>query len=73
LDQTKYIAEKQDHDYVKLEVVKLLSSVCALCEEEGHAIMDHPFVPFHIKMGVAKHVELYNAIKSLKINHRNKN
>jgi hypothetical protein len=29
----------------------------ALCEEEGHAIMDCVFVPFHIKAGITKHVE----------------
>jgi hypothetical protein len=40
------------------EVVKLFSKVCALCEEEGHAIMDYPFVPFHIKISIARHVKL---------------
>jgi hypothetical protein len=34
-----------------LEMIRLLSRVYALCEEEGHAIMDFPFVPFHIKVG----------------------
>jgi len=28
------------------KVAKLLSKVCALYEEEGHVIMDCPFVPF---------------------------
>jgi hypothetical protein len=41
-----------------LQMIKLLSKVCAICEEEGHVIMDYPFVPFHIKAGIARHVEL---------------
>jgi hypothetical protein len=40
-----------------LGMIKLLSRVYALCEE-GHAIMDCPFVPFHIRVGIIKHVEL---------------
>jgi hypothetical protein len=43
---------------VDSKVIKLLSKVCALCEEEGRAIMDCPFVPFHIKANIAKHLEL---------------
>jgi hypothetical protein len=58
LDQTRYIAETWDHGYVDLEVAKLLLAVCAFCEKEGHAIMDCPFVPFHIKAGIVRHVEL---------------
>jgi len=58
LDQTKYKVKTQDHEFVNLEMVKLLSRVCAFCEEEGHAIMHCPFVPFHIRIGIAKHVEL---------------
>ncbi len=57
LDQTKCTIETQDHEFMDLEMVKLLSKVCAFCEE-GHAIMDFPFVPFHIKIGIARHVEL---------------
>jgi hypothetical protein len=41
-------------------MIRLLSKVCALCAEEGHVIMDYPFVPFHIKRSIAKHVELHN-------------
>ncbi len=41
------------------EVVRLLSKVCAFCEE-GHAIMDRPSVPFHIRVGLVRHVELQN-------------
>jgi hypothetical protein len=40
------------------KVAILLSKVCAFCEEEGPIIMDCPFVPFHIRIGIAKHVEL---------------
>jgi len=44
---------------------RLLSKVCAFCEEERHAIMDCPFVPFHIKACIAKHVELQNVVRAL--------
>jgi hypothetical protein len=40
-----------------LKVVKLFSKVCAFCEEKRHAIMDCPFVPFHIRTCIAKHVQ----------------
>jgi hypothetical protein len=57
LDQTKYTIETKDHEFVDLEVVKLVSTICAFCEE-GHAIMDCPFGPFHIRMAIVRHVEL---------------
>jgi hypothetical protein len=57
LDQTKYTIETKDHEFVDLEVVKLVSRICAFCEE-GHAIMDCPFGPFHIRMAIVRHVEL---------------
>jgi hypothetical protein len=53
-----YTIKTKDHEYVDSKVAKLLSKVCAFCEEEGHAIMDCPFVPFHIKACIVKHVEL---------------
>ncbi len=65
LDQTKYTTETKDHEYVDLEVVKLLSKVCALYEKEGHGIMDCPFVPFHIRACIARHVELQNVVGAL--------
>jgi hypothetical protein len=65
LDQTRYIVETRDHEYVDLEMVKLLSRVCAFYEEEGHAIMDCLFVPFHIKTSIARHVELHNVVGTL--------
>jgi hypothetical protein len=40
------------------KVVKLLSKVCAFYEEKVHVIMDCPFVHFHIKASIARHVEL---------------
>jgi hypothetical protein len=43
---------------VDLEVTRLFSKVCAFCEEERHAIMDCPFVHFHIRADIVKHVEL---------------
>ncbi len=47
-----------------LEVIRLLSRVYAFCEE-GHAIMDYPFVPFHIRTCIARHVELQNVVGAL--------
>ncbi len=47
------------------KVVRLLSRVSAFREEEQHAIMDYPFVPFHIKTSIAKHVKLHNVIGAL--------
>ncbi len=47
------------------KVVKLLSRVCAFYEEEGHAIMDFPFMPFHTRACIAKHVELQNVAEAL--------
>jgi len=49
---------------VDWEVVRLLSRVCAFCEE-GHVIMDCPFVCFHIRAGIARDVELQNAVSTL--------
>jgi len=46
------------NESLDLEVVKLFSKVYAFYEEEGHAIMDYPFVRFHIKVSTPKHVEL---------------
>jgi hypothetical protein len=64
LDQTRYIAETWDHEFMDLEVARLLLKVYAFCEEEGHAIMDcHK--PFHIRIGIAKHVELQNVAGAL--------
>jgi hypothetical protein len=50
---------------VDSKVVKFLSRVCALYEEEGNVIMDCPFVPFHIKASIARHVELQNVVGAL--------
>jgi hypothetical protein len=58
LDQTRYIVKTKDHESMDLEVARLLSKVCAFYEEEGHVIMDCPFVPFHIRGDIVKHVEL---------------
>ncbi len=48
-----------------LDVIRLLSKVCALYEEEGHVIMDCPFVPFHIKTCIVRHVELQIVARTL--------
>jgi hypothetical protein len=47
------------------KVVILLSKVCAFCDEEGHAIMDYPFMFFHIKASIARHVELQDMARTL--------
>ncbi len=65
LDQTRYTTETLNHEYGNLEVIKLFSKVYAFCEEEGHVIMDCPFVPFHIKISIARHVELQNVTRAL--------
>ncbi len=65
LDQTRYTIKTQDHEFLHSEMVILLSKVYALCEEEGHAIMDCPFVPFHIRANIARHVELQNVARTL--------
>jgi len=57
LDQIRYTTKTWDHEYVDLKMVKLLLKVYAFYEE-GHVIMDCPFVPFHIRASIAKHVEL---------------
>jgi hypothetical protein len=65
MDQTKYTAKTRDHEFVDSEMVILFSRVCAFCEEEGHAIMDCPFVPFHIRANIVRHVELQNVAKNI--------
>ncbi len=47
------------------KITRLLSRVCAFCEEEQHAIMDRLFVPFQIIVSIIKHVELQNVAKTL--------
>jgi len=64
LDQTRHIAETQEHESVDLEMIRLLSRVCAFCQE-GHVIMDCPFVPFHIRVSIVMHVELQNVVGTL--------
>jgi hypothetical protein len=48
-----------------LEVVRLFSKVYAFYEEKGHSIMDCPFVCFHIKASIVRHVELQIVAKTL--------
>jgi len=47
------------------EVVILLLRINAFYEEEGHAIMGYPFVPFHIRSSIARHMELQNVAVAL--------
>jgi hypothetical protein len=65
LDQTKYTTETRDREFVDLEVTRLFSKVCAFYEEEGHGIMDCPFVPFHIRTSIDKHVKFQNVVGAL--------
>ncbi len=65
LDQIRYIVEMQNHEFVDSEVVRLLSKVYAFYEEERHVIMDCPFVPFHTRTCIARHVELQNVSRAL--------
>jgi hypothetical protein len=65
LDQTRCIAKTWDHEPMDLKMVKLLSKVCALCEEKGHAIMDFSFVRFHMRTNITRHVELQNVAGTL--------
>jgi hypothetical protein len=59
------MAKTRDHESMDLKVIILLSRICAFCEEKGHAIMDCPFVPFHIIVGIVRHVELHNVARTL--------
>jgi hypothetical protein len=63
LDQTRYTAETRDHESMESKVVRLFSRVYAFCE--GHAIMDCPFVPFHIRASIIRHVELQRVARAL--------
>ncbi len=65
LDQIRYTTKTWDDEYMDSKVARLLSRVCAFCEEEGHAIMDCPFVAFHIRVGITRHVELQNVVGAL--------
>ncbi len=65
MDQRRYIVETWDHESVDSKMIKLFSLVCAFFAKEGHAIMDCPFVPFHIRVGVAKQVELQDVAGTL--------
>jgi hypothetical protein len=60
LDKTRNAIKTRDHEYADSEVAILFLKIYAFCEEKGHAIMDCPFVPFHIKACITKHVELQN-------------
>ncbi len=57
LDQIKHRAKKWNHEYVDSKMIRLLSRVNAFYEE-GHVIMDYPFVSFHNRTYIARHVEL---------------
>jgi hypothetical protein len=46
-------------------MIKLFSRFCALCEEEKHVIIYSPFVPFHIRASIARHVDLQNVAGTL--------
>jgi len=60
LDQPKYTIETWDHEFLDSEMIRLLSRVYAFYDEKGHVIMNSLFMPFHIKAGITRHVELQN-------------
>ncbi len=64
MDQTRYTTKTKDHEFLDLKVAILLSRVCVFYEE-GHAIMDCPYVPFHIRVCNTRHVELHNVVRAL--------
>jgi hypothetical protein len=65
LDQTRYIIETLDHEFVDSKTIKLHLRVYAFYEEKRHVIMDCPFVPFHIRTSIVRHVELQNVVGTL--------
>ncbi len=65
LDPTRYTTETHDHESMHSEMIRLLSKVYAFCEGKGHVIMDCPFVFFHIRISIARHVELQNVAGAL--------
>jgi len=65
LDQIRCITKIKDHEFVDSEAARLLLKVCTFYEEERHPIMDCPFVPFHIIVGIARPVELQNVATTL--------
>jgi hypothetical protein len=65
LDQPRYTAKTRDHEYVDSKMIRLFSRVCAFYEKERHAIMDCPFMTFHIRTNIARHVELQNVARTL--------
>jgi hypothetical protein len=58
LNQPKYTTETWVHETMDSEMMMLLSNVYAFYKEEGHVIMDCPFVPFHIIVSIVRYVEL---------------
>jgi hypothetical protein len=64
LNQTRYTSETQDHEFVDLEVIKLVQGYVHSIKK-GHAIMDCPFMPFHIRVGIVRHMELQNVARTL--------
>ncbi len=65
MDQTRYIIETLDHEFVDSKTIKLHLRVYAFYEEKRHVIMDCPFVPFHIRTSIVRHVELQNVVGTL--------
>jgi hypothetical protein len=62
LDQIRYTTKTKDHEFVDSKIAKLLSRIYAFCEEKGHVIMDCPFMSFHIRVGIVRHVEIQNVV-----------
>ncbi len=58
LDQIRYTTETRDQEFLDSRITRLLSRIYAFCEEEGHVIMDCPFMFFHIRASIVRHVEI---------------
>jgi len=60
-----YHTHNQGSRIMDSKVAILLLRIYAFYEEERHAIMGYPFVPFHIRSNIATHVELQNVAITL--------
>ncbi len=65
LDQTSYIAKIEDHESMDSEVAKLLSKAYAFYAQKKERNHGLSFVSFHIRIDIARHVELQNVATTL--------
>ncbi len=77
LDVNQQVIERQikdnldngeEHGIMNLWIQKwsyYFSKVYAFCEEEGHVIMDCPFMPFHIKTSIIKQKPKIHVVQNI--------